>query len=125
MTKQEYIDRMVPHFISCALWSSTHTTEEGDTIEGLEDYDFSEDATQRAASACSYFVHTAWPWLIPNDGTTCPPCDAGHNLWLDSQGHGAGFEDRDYIQYNSVLASMACKVVTGDVCLGDDGLIYL
>jgi hypothetical protein len=47
----------------------------------------------------------------------------GHDLWLTSAGHGAGFWDRGYGEAGSILTKWA-KTFRTELYVGDDGLIY-
>ena len=49
---------------------------------------------------------------------------AGHDFWLTRCGHGAGFWDRELGLTGDELTE-ACRHMSIDVYLGDDGLIYL
>lgn len=52
------------------------------------------------------------------------PSQAGHDLWLTRNGHGAGFWDRG-LAFGGVLTSLATPYGAASLYLGDDDLIYL
>lgn len=98
---QDYAAAMLPHYLECAYW----TNEEDLTDEGGEGASFSIDAEGGALIDCQYFVAKANPWF---DGLT--PEQAGHDLWLTRNGHGAGFWDRDELKYKDILTEI-CRVM--------------
>jgi hypothetical protein len=53
--------------------------------------------------------------------------EAGHCLWLSRCGHGSGFFDSDKFGENErdILQEKARKLGNVDLCIGDDGIIYI
>lgn len=52
----------------------------------------------------------------------------GHDLWLDRNGHGSGFWDRDYDGHDEIgkkLSKAAGKLGESDLYVGDDGELYV
>ena len=71
-----------------------------------------------------FLIH-AEPLLDEKDVT--PGMDhVGHNFWLNTHGHGAGFWDGDYINGSSL--SDLCDendLANKEAYVGDDGLIHI
>jgi hypothetical protein len=85
-------------FMEAATWSSLHTfkDEEGNeqTVEmDSVSTDWTEESAKIAEEGCKAFI-AANSELLSND--LIEAWQAGHDLWLTSQGHGAGFWDRGY-----------------------------
>jgi hypothetical protein len=96
----ERVDAMTRGWIAAALWSTGATTPEGEELENLDDYEFSENAKKAARVICAAFYDThtidlgAYAGTYkPSDGSDVWEC-AGHDLWLTANGHGVGFWDR-------------------------------
>lgn len=110
------------HYLICALWSSC-----GDDGEPLDDVfavsDFAQEAIDRAELHCAYFLDRAGPWLSDEDQTEE---QIGHDLWLNRNGHGAGFWDRGFPNSRGEILSNICESMGGsDAYVGDDGRVYL
>lgn len=51
---------------------------------------------------------------------------AGHDFWLTSQGHGAGFWGGDWPKYGDMLAKLAkCYPGEVNITVGEDGKLYI
>lgn len=114
------IENMTRHYLICALWSSV-----GDDGRLLDDTltleDFAPEAIEQAKADCAAFVEAAGNLL--NEWTDE---QAGHDLWLDRNGHGAGFWDRqkDAGEALSNLCGWRTKFPEVDCYVGDDGFVY-
>ena len=85
-------------FIECALWSSTYESE-GDTKCGDSgEHYLSDDSEAKLIKIASDFEAKFQHLFEPGNMTQQGAAEqAGHDLWLSSQGHGAGFwEDHDW-----------------------------
>jgi len=127
----EYAVKMLPHYLAAVAWATIGTSPEGEELESLEDYEFSEDANALALIDCTYFVRMALPWLEPactdSDEESIPditPEMAGHDLWLTRCGHGTGFWDRGHT-YGNVLTGICEKMGNIDPYINDKGEIGL
>ena len=111
------LETMVNAFLSCALWSSSNCNEEIDEefmdgIYSTEDID--QQSLDMVNKVCAEFVSK----ITPNDlaeyletfdysGLCNNYTNLGHDLWLTSQGHGAGFWDRDLNELGDRLTELA------------------
>lgn len=108
---------ILPHYLSCVTRSTVGTDLDGNDLESLEDFDFSDEAEKIAKIDCLYFVSIAHPWF---DNLTAE--QIGHDFWLTREGHGTGFWDRGF-KYGDVLTSICKKVGTRDAYISDAGMI--
>lgn len=115
------ISAMLSAYQECAEWSSTHMeSEDADPVNidsmGLE---WHPDAVRKAESIISAFVaHNA------DDLAGMDPGQAGHDLWLTSARHGAGFWDRGLGAKGQRLTDSA-HTFQMDLYVGDDGFLHL
>jgi hypothetical protein len=110
--------------------------EEADQPPG--DAEFSTEASLQAISDCAQFLSKAEGLLkqaADEYGYTME--QAGHDLWLTRNGHGAGFWDRglkvmvswglngeQQIELGAALTELADAYGSASVYQGDDGLVY-
>ena len=132
--RADRIDRMTRGYIAAALGSSGGTTPEGEELESLEGYEFSDESKSKAWGICAAFydryttdVNAYAGTYKPGNGAD-PYEHAGHDLWLTSCGHGVGFWDRGLGNLGDRL-SKACGFRTDFpekwVDIGDDGYVRL
>jgi hypothetical protein len=114
--------KMVTAYIVAMQWASTDF--DGNS---LEDYELSEDAHQAASVACARFMerHTSTMDLIMAIHSDYGYEQAGHDLFLNRERHGAGFWDRGLGHYGDVLSKYCDEIGACDPCVGDDNLIYM
>lgn len=120
-------------YLECAAWSSinyeTENTEDENYDENFEGFDFSERAKFKAAKICLQFIKDNKTLLIEyaekqgNEQWSAFSL-AGHDLWLTSQGHGAGFWDRGLGELGDKL-STASGDSTLNLWLNADELIEI
>ncbi len=122
---------MVRGYLEAALWASTD--ENGDPLDDGRDLDdFAPSAIARAIEDCDAFLDAAGAddceayrdarAYDPSEGTV----DAymGHDLWLNRNGHGAGFWDRGIGDLGVRLGYAADAMGGCDCYVGDDGRVY-
>lgn len=94
----DYLAEVTAGYIECALWSESHSAEEGakDPSDGHSfDYlnfgpeDLTEEARKEAATDVASFVQGALADLVG-----MAPRQIGHDFMLTRNRHGAGFWDR-------------------------------
>jgi hypothetical protein len=134
-------DDFTVSYLGTALWSSTVMlpVPEGELVNGCMDVDdqhplhgiaewdhcdehfccedFTEDALRAAVADCAQFQEE-------NGSDLCDEDDghAGHNFWLNRNGHGAGFWDGDYEEEKGNRLSAACEDYTElYICVGEVG----
>ena len=117
---QQNHSAFVKGYLDAALWSST-----GDDGQPLDRKfsvrDFSPEALQAARSECAAFESQAGPMLEHMDDHL-----AGHNFWLNRNGHGSGFWDEDRIpaQVREPLSQLCHQFGETDLYVGDDGKLH-
>jgi len=122
--KTTELDTFTRSYIETALWSSTDNTDES----GGEPLDANYDAEDIAPETLAQMAEDCRDFQESNreDLETCglPDSRAGHNFWLNRNGHGAGFWDEGNDPVFRRLSD-ACKPYGSfDLYVGDDGQIY-
>lgn len=116
------LQRMTDAYITAMHWASTDF--EG---ESLDNYPTSAEGKDNAASTCNAFLkaHGADLEIVmglhPNYGYS----EAGHDLFLTREGHGAGFWDRGLGHYGDVFTKYCQSIGPADPYVGDDGYVYV
>lgn len=130
------LDAFTRAFFECALWSSTDESRDdgGDPLDDTYTIDDIAPACLKAlARECEEWQQTnaealeaCYAWSESN--TTRAPLDdehAGHDFWLNRNGHGCGFWDGDWPEpWADTLDTAAEAAGHVDAYVGDDGLIY-
>lgn len=131
---QTKLDILTRHYLIAALWSNTD--DNGDPLDAHYDLaDIHPDSIARASATCAAFLADAGDLLEqlpdtygphPHCGTVHPQiAAAGHDLWLTSNGHGAGFWDRGLGELGDKLTHLAHAVGGCDAYIGDDARVHL
>ena len=120
--------RFFEAYITAALWSSVSDDDDGITDE--------YDADDIGTATLQYLVCVAYKFYRENkcyiDAEPEPPtCNdgscryamAGHDFWLTSAGHGAGFWDGDWPKYGDLLTKKSKSSGEITLYLGDNGKI--
>lgn len=131
------LDEFTRAYLECALWASTDDGyfgegDERNNEEGAENggdpldanfslEDFAPEAIETAIKECREFrAYCTEHGLEWSDDEL-----AGHDFWLNRNGHGTGFWDRDMGEMGDRLSD-ACKSFGESNCyVGDDGKVYL
>lgn len=117
----QFVDTMVKHYITAALWSSG----DGD-LENLDEKydidDLSPESFECALFDCTAFLRLA-KWHI-HDWT---PEQLGHDFWLTRNHHGAGFWDRVWGTKADRDKLTELSHVFGEInpYVGDDGKVWI
>jgi hypothetical protein len=116
---------MTKHYLIAALWSSTDNSDDqgGDYLDDNYDLDdIAPKAIEQAETDCQAFLAEYEP-VIDRQYE-----QAGHDLWLTRNRHGAGFWDRPETIWSKTLGKelteYAHKLGDTYAYVGDDGLIY-
>lgn len=96
------IDDILNAYFECALWTEEDNEEIND--KDLNINDISPESEEQAREQIEWFVETAGDALndIEDDSI-------GHDLWLNRNGHGAGFWDRGYDEDVAELLTFLCE----------------
>lgn len=114
-----------------AAWR--HSGETPPDVESLEGFELAPETVINLRAHCEKWLADNYALLAlyaekiapAGDGST-PWERAGHDFWLTSAGHGAGFWDRNLDVLGDHLTA-ACEQFEHkhDPYLGDDGLVYV
>lgn len=105
-------------YITAAMW--TLQDEDGGSCDHLSVADIAPDTIRQAMDDCRNFQNQQAEALTGMD-----PSQAGHDLWLTRNRHGAGFWDRGHPKaVADALTSAAHAYGECDWYIGDDGRIY-
>lgn len=127
------LDAFTRAYIECALWSSTDHADDS----GGEPLDANYDASDIAPAALASIIEDCTAFQRDNDvklgivESLCESARAGHNFWLNRNGHGSGFWDEYFgpglaIRDAFMRLSDASKAYGScDLYVGDDGQLYL
>lgn len=114
-------------FIACLLWSSSNPDNEDRHLN--EDYEASDfhPLVQEALRAKSeeFARENAADLLAACQTTGYEMANAGHDFALSSNGHGAGYFDRNLDEIGDRLQAAAEASGEIDAYVGDDGLLYV
>ena len=126
-------DEFFNHYIICALWSSTDTNLEGENINLDNEYsinDIDKDALKQLREEAEKFYNEnkhlfKYEEHFKGDGYYSDAMLAGHDFWLSSHGHGAGFFDRNDLEHRGLLQerARACKEI--NLYIGENNLLYI
>ena len=123
-TTDTTLDNFTQAYLVCALWS-----ENDDSDTPLENNYHIEQlasvAMDTAKQDCALFQKQNEELLSQMYAAGHKPEQAGHDLWLTRNGHGAGFWDRGMGDLGNKLADAARDFKTTDLYVGDDGQLYL
>jgi hypothetical protein len=121
------IDAIVAGFEQALLW----TTSVGDTDRSCLDAGYALDPTEH-----EWIVKQVTQWanthaeLISEEFLTRTPDDSyessyGHDLFLTTQGHGAGFWDGDYVEPQGKLLTATAQAFPYFEPYEHKGVVYL
>jgi hypothetical protein len=123
----EIIDSFTRAYIECALWSSTD--DDGEPLDANYSVDdIAQETLDVMIYDCARFqAENAQMILMGRDRPTRDYTDterAGHDFWLNRNGHGCGFWDGDWPEPQATNLDRASKAF-GEYSLyvGDDGQI--
>lgn len=123
------LDAFTRAYITCALWSSTDNADESGGAPLDDNYseeDIAPDTLEQMQKDCAQFQedNSHELWMCEMDDSR-----AGHNFWLNRNGHGSGFWDeysqtecadyekeqaiamgsRDFSKRNALCQTCACR----------------
>ena len=116
------IATMLDAYIACALWSSTDESRDdgGDPLD--DNYAPSHLAPETLEAMRTDVESFARANVNEIDGAYS---QAGHDLWLTRNGHGAGFWDGDWPGWaGEKLTEASHAMGERHLYIGDDGRIY-
>lgn len=109
---------LLPHYLAACAWAESG---DDDSPLGRLAPGFSDDAKKIALTRCESFMHNN-----PDvDACGLGAEQIGTDLWITSQGHGAGFRDRGLPYAMGQRLTKRAKLECTDAYIGDDGLVHL
>ena len=91
-------------YLEAALWSSTD--DEGDCLDAkFSPEDIEPETLEVLKAHCLSFLSLALCYIEAEERDGNKIEMAGHDFWLTSQGHGAGFWDGDWPKYGDLLTN--------------------
>ena len=113
--------QFIESFITAALWSSTYEhidcedCREGRCNPNCDDgeHDLSDKA-KRLLTTYGEKLYSAMDSILEDydpEAFDCLDSQAGHDSWLTSQGHGAGFWDGDWQEPQATKLEKICKAI--------------
>lgn len=117
-------------YITAALWSSQdedyNAANDRASDQNLEDFsvdDFTPEALEELRAHAFSFWCRMWYYLDSEKDfsrTDDKAGSAGHDFWLTSQGHGAGFWDGDWPKYGDMFTRLS-KCYPSEINITVDG----
>lgn len=122
------LDDFTRAYLEAALW--TATDENGDNIDDVYDIDdFSAESVAVAVDVCSKFQAENADVLSRGDWSSNEGDYAGHNFWLNRNGHGSGFWDEyDRLPDKADRAALSAechRYGESYVYVDDDGQLHI
>jgi thioredoxin reductase (NADPH) len=130
------MDEFTEAYIRALLWSSTDESDpEGGggrpMDENYSESDFAPATLEAVERDCAAFQKANAKLLAKaykvgrnNEGGKYTPANAGHDLALSRNGHGAGYFDRDLGTVGDKLQDAATELGEFQLYVGDDGKVY-
>lgn len=109
-------------YLYCALWSSTDDNGEPlDKNYNISDFD-NDSLEKLKAHALEFFTNNI---DLINSAENYSYDQAGHDLWLTENGHGAGFWDGDINQEIGDKLTKLAGTKEVYIYVGDDNKLYI
>jgi hypothetical protein len=93
------MDEFTTAYIECALWSSSDESDpsDGEFInDNYDEGDLDPQTRERMVADCKRFQAENCDDIATWEGDTNCDEQAGHDFWLNRNGHGCGFWDGDW-----------------------------
>lgn len=118
------LGRFFEAYIVAALWSSTG--DDGEPLDTNYDRsDISSETLARMREDCKQFIKQNKNDLhLATDKVGYSYSSAGHDFWLNRNGHGVGYWDRGLEDFGQRLDQAATTAGPVDLYVGDDGKIW-
>ncbi|WP_133060350.1 hypothetical protein [Parendozoicomonas haliclonae] len=113
------IEKFHKQYMETALWAST--TEDGHSMDDIFDIDdIHEDTRAMMHQDCMEFYIGNRELIDNGQGAS----QAGHDFWLNRNGHGAGFWDGDWGDAGDKLDKASKDFGSFDLYVGDDFKVH-
>lgn len=126
--KTEIINEIINGYKEAFIFAESARDHEGNFIDDMTDYDFSDQAHQRIAQDVTAFINANLAAISEamSDGATAN--QIGNDLHFTRNGHGVGFWDRPEIYTTNTanrLTNAAKFMPSVSAYIGEDNLIYI
>ena len=110
-TMEEQFQATLAGAVESCIWSTipTPADENRDMVEPADQYTITEQEMNKLRGTLAYYMSD---WFMENYPTICRMTSmgytweqVGHDFWLTSQGHGAGFWDRGLEELGDTLTA--------------------
>ncbi len=124
------LDTFTRAYIAAAIWSSS-SDDDSPLDRNYSVADIHLDSLERMRADCASFFYRALPWITgePAPHSSKVESDryrsAGHDFWLTSCGHGAGFWDGGWPKFGGVLSDKSKAYASESLYVGDDGKLHI
>jgi hypothetical protein len=121
---RQYVRKFWGGYVECALWASSDETDEsggGPMDQNYAPADIEAESFKAMQSECADFIFHNRRTL---KASGLPPEIAGYCFWLNRNGHGSGFWDRDLGQVGDQLSEASEAAGECTLYVGDDGKVY-
>ena len=126
------LDSFTDAYVKAALWSTNDEADDsgGEPLDSNYSVEHMDSETlQRMINDCAHFQKIYGHLLSDENFTGRSQSSveemAGHDFWLNRNGHGAGFWDGDWAApVDNILDKASHSFVEFDLYVGDDGRIY-
>ena len=125
------LDTFERAYIGAALWASTDNSDEtgGEPLDvKFSIIDLPVETVQKLKEDCAAFLAKVEVQTLLEEAYDVwryGDEQAGMDLWLTRNGHGAGFWDRGLDAVGDMLTELARGMGERDLYLGDDGQVYV
>jgi hypothetical protein len=123
------LEEFLLHYMICGLWATNDNSDESGGNPLDDKYtieDIHPDSVKKMRKICKEFLKKAYSLLEKVEHIYSLEY-AGHDFWLTSGRHGAGYWDRDELEIDGIgedLSEIARDIECPDLYIGDDGRIY-
>ena len=115
------IEKVLNHFLTAGLWASCDNND-NNLDENYNIHDTSKDSQSEITKGIEKFIKENHKIIKRNE--ICEE-SLGHDLFLDSQGHGVGFWNRGYGNDGDILSEKSEEIFASDPpYIGDDNKIH-
>lgn len=125
MSKSFYNEKkMLEGYLVAALWTEEERLKEYNPDLNLQINDFESASILKAKNTIRQYMQYG-KFVLNNPGSSHDEDTMGHELWLTSNGHGAGISDGQYSPAEETILRYAIKDIKGfDLMDTDEGRLF-
>lgn len=110
------INKILNSYLVCALWSSLDDNDEN-FDSNYSATDFTENFINKSVADINHFLKLVDDANLSESLKQWDDEQIGHDLWLTSNGHGAGFWDRNFKDDDKILSLVGFGTDLRDIYL--------